>query len=153
MSRGFAVILLLSVHAYCAALDLPLRGGCLCRGVTYSISVEPSYVYFCHCTMCRRMSGAPSMVWLTVPISAFELNNSDRLTTHKSSERFQRKFCSTCGTHILFARSQKPSFFEVTYGSLDNPEALQPQNHIWNSSRLPWFDWGEHLPTWPGEVE
>jgi hypothetical protein len=38
-----------------------MTGGCLCRAVTWSADALPSSVHYCHCTLCRRWTGSPSV--------------------------------------------------------------------------------------------
>jgi len=35
---------------------------------------------------------------------------------------------------------------QVTLGSVDDPGAVQPQDHVWTRSRIPWFDIEDNLP-------
>jgi hypothetical protein len=39
---------------------------------------------------------------------------------------------------------------QVCVGSLDRPEAIRIQDHVWVSSRLPWFEVADDLPRFPG---
>ena len=40
---------------------------------------------------------------------------------------------------------------DVTAGSLDAADAVRPQDHIWDSSRLPWLSIDDGLPRHRGE--
>ena len=33
--------------------------------------------------------------------------------------------------------------------TLDHPEQVAPQYHIWTDSRIPWFDTADSLPRYP----
>jgi hypothetical protein len=35
---------------------------------------------------------------------------------------------------------------DLNVGSLDEPEVLSPEYHIWTDSRIPWFDTADSLP-------
>jgi hypothetical protein len=35
---------------------------------------------------------------------------------------------------------------QVTLGSLDHPERVRPQDHVWVQSRIPWFEVADDLP-------
>ncbi len=35
---------------------------------------------------------------------------------------------------------------QVTLGSLDHPERIHPQDHVWTRSRIPWFEIDDTLP-------
>ena len=44
------------------------KGGCFCGTIRYEFDAEGIPVADCHCTMCRRTSGAPYVTWLVVPV-------------------------------------------------------------------------------------
>ena len=44
-----------------------LTGGCLCGEVRYEADGAPFHKTVCHCSMCRRASGAPIVAWFSVP--------------------------------------------------------------------------------------
>ena len=46
--------------------QITLEGGCLCGALRYRIDGSPRVVSHCHCGLCRRVSGAPFVTWLTV---------------------------------------------------------------------------------------
>ncbi|WP_378942679.1 GFA family protein [Mesorhizobium sp. ANAO-SY3R2] len=51
----------------------PVRSGsCLCRGVTFRVRGNPLRVGICHCTDCRKSSGAPFAAYAVWRIDAFE---------------------------------------------------------------------------------
>ena len=148
-------------------------GGCLCGKVRYAILGEPTYVYYCHCAMCRKASGSVAGTWLTVKVEDFQIINdvplsplkstpnasrlspsaSSHLRTYRSSDRFVRKFCWHCGSHIYFSRVRGAQHYEICHGSLDEPQLFPPQNHIWTSASLPYLQLDTHLPSWQEEVD
>lgn len=38
---------------------------------------------------------------------------------------------------------------QVTVGSLDNPEKVSPDDHVWTQDQLRWFDLKDQLPRFP----
>jgi 3-demethoxyubiquinol 3-hydroxylase len=38
---------------------------------------------------------------------------------------------------------------QISVGSLDEPGRVQIHDHVWTSSRLPWFDTSDDLPRFP----
>ena len=38
---------------------------------------------------------------------------------------------------------------QVALGSLDNPERITPQDHVWTDSRISWFEIEDALPRFP----
>ncbi|MEN7344350.1 MAG: GFA family protein, partial [Pseudomonadota bacterium] len=48
-----------------------IRGACNCGAVAYEADVDVTDVYVCHCSICRRFSGAQGMAVTVVPSSSF----------------------------------------------------------------------------------
>lgn len=119
----------------------PLTGGCLCGAVRYEITAEPVVSCHCHCSLCRRASGAPFATWTTVPLDGFRWTRGTP-ARFRSSEKAARDFCSACGTQLTFRLEAQAdggkATLDVTSASLDAPERIAPTAHIWLSSRVAW---------------
>lgn len=122
-----------------------LGGGCLCGAVEYRISSEPLDAAYCHCRLCQRSSGAPTLAWLTVSFRGFTYIAGSP-AVFQSSPHSQREFCGICGTQLAFRRSASPKIIDVTLASLHEPARVLPQYHIWRQSRLAWFETADSLP-------
>jgi hypothetical protein len=70
---------------------------------------------------------------------------------YASSSKAERTFCGDCGTALTFRLNAEPDYVDVTLGSLDAPEAIRPDHHIFSTTRLPWIQLADGLPTFPGE--
>jgi len=120
-----------------------LEGGCDCRAVRYRLESAPLFVHCCHCRWCQRESGA-----------SFALNamiESDRLTllagqpeavpTPSESGYGQTVMrCLSCGLALWshYAGSG-PLVAFVRVGTLDEPDRLPPDIHIFTASKQPWL--------------
>lgn len=122
-----------------------LEGGCLCGATRYRVRGEPVLVSLCHCSMCRRAAGAPAVGWVTCAIPSFELT-AGAPKIYPSSKGVERGFCDRCGTPLTFSADFLPGLIDVTLGSFDEAARLEPQMHIWESSRLPWLNLADDLP-------
>jgi hypothetical protein len=129
-------------------MKLPIEGGCLCGAVRYRVSAEPHDAGYCHCRMCQRSTGAPVVAWLTVASDAVAWTKGAP-TVYRSSQKAERLFCPTCGTQLVFREPAEPHFLDVTLASLDDPEAVRPDHHVWTTSRIAWFDTRDELPRHP----
>lgn len=118
-----------------------LSGGCLCGALRYEISATPVVTCHCHCSLCRRASGAPYATWTTVPLSGFRWTRGAP-ASFRSSARAQRDFCSACGTQITFRLNAQTdggtATLDVTSATLDDPAQVSPTAHIWLSARVAW---------------
>lgn len=126
----------------------PLEGGCLCGAIRYRIAVTTDDVTHCHCSLCRRSTGAPFVTWLTVPAASFAIVRG-RPVERRSTPHAVRSFCGTCGTALTFREDPRPHAIDVTAGSLDEPERVAPREHIHVRSRLQWTAVGDGLPEFP----
>ena len=124
-----------------------LTGGCCCGALRYQAR-EILDAGYCHCRICQRTSGAPVLAWAVVPVRAFELTRG-RPTVFASSEHGERLFCGRCGTQILYKERDAAQTVDVNVATLDEPDRVAPQVHIWTQSRIAWFDTHDGLPRHP----
>lgn len=131
----------------------PLEGGCDCQQVRYRIETPPLFVHCCHCRWCQRESGA-----------SFALNamiEADRVTqlsaapqlieTPTSSGNGQLiARCPTCRIAVWSNYSAAgPIITFVRVGTLDAPDNLPPDIHIFTSSKQPWLQLPPSMPAVP----
>ena len=131
----------------------PAEGGCDCRTVRYRMQTAPLFVHCCHCRWCQRESGA-----------SFALNamiEADRVVElEQSPELVQTP--SASGSGQLIARCPKcriavwshyagagPVLKFVRVGTLDEPDLLPPDIHIFTASKQPWVVIPEGVPAVP----
>ena len=111
------------------------QGGCFCGAIRYEFDAEDVPAADCHCSMCRRTSGAPYVSWLVVPADKFSFTSGTPKML-QSSEKGQRYFCDNCGTPVTCVINTHPEQIDVTLGSLDNPEAFTPIYTVFEDSKL-----------------
>ena len=126
------------------------EGGCLCGDLRYRIEGDFLHACHCHCSLCRRASGAAFVTWVAAPASAFAFTRGAP-GVFESSDVAERTFCPRCGTQLTFRHAESAHQVDVTVGSLDGADAVRPQDHIWDSSRLPWLAIDDALPRHRGE--
>ena len=126
-------------------VELPLKGNCLCGAIAYEIAAAPLDAGYCHCATCRKSSGAPAVAWGTVATKAFQFTKG-KPVAYASSLSANRFFCGACGTQLVFQYANDPQTTDFTLGSLNDPEAVKPEYHIWTMSRVEWFETSDELP-------
>ncbi len=122
-----------------------LEGGCLCGAVRYRFENSPQYVGHCHCSMCRRAGGAAMVTWATLREADVAMLAGEP-RWYRSSDHARRGFCPTCGTPLFFVSTRYPGVIDVTVGSLDRPERVQPDRHVYEPDRIPWVIMTDGLP-------
>jgi hypothetical protein len=123
-------------------------GGCYCGWIRYEAAGTPFDETSCHCSICRRTTGAPFVVWFTVPRSRFRLLAGEP-ARFRSTPKATRCFCPRCGTQLTFEHEDLPDEIDVTTCSLDDPNLLPPRDHTRTSSKLHWVHLCDGLAQYP----
>jgi hypothetical protein len=128
--------------------EMEWTGGCLCGAVRYRATVDPIRAVNCHCGMCRRASGAASLTHVHFRIEAFAWIQGEP-TRYRSSAEAERGFCDRCGSTLTMHETVLDDRVQVALGSLDRPEGVRPDDHVWTKSQLPWLGIDDDLPRFP----
>ncbi len=122
--------------------ETSLEGGCDCGEVRYRMTSMPLFVHCCHCRWCQRESG--SAFALNAMIEADRvvlLHGKPELVDTPSNSGKGQKFhrCPTCRIALWsnYAGAGDAISF-VRVGTLDEPDRLPPDIHIFTSSKQPW---------------
>ena len=124
---------------------MDLQGGCMCGAVRYEASGEPFNVTLCHCVDCRRASGAPALAWFSVRRDELRWTRGNP-ARNASSPGVERTFCNHCGTQLAWQGAASPDEIGVTIGSLDDPNAIAPADHMFASQQVRWLCLADSLP-------
>ena len=120
-------------------------GGCLCGAVRFEVRGEPQKVIHCHCTMCRKHSGAAFLTYALFDASDVHFTGSEPVAYH-SSEQGRRTHCGTCGSPVSFVYANEPHALYLAAGAFDDAASLVPTEHWFIGSRLPWTHLDDGLP-------
>ena len=123
----------------------PLSGGCFCGAIRYRADATPFHETVCHCADCRRIAGAPTVAWFSVPRTGFRFTSGEP-ARFRSSALAIRRFCPRCGTHLTYEADGAPEELDITTASLDEPDSLPPRDHTHVASKLAWEVIGDALP-------
>ena len=124
-----------------------LTGGCMCGAIRYELMSDPFDCGWCHCRTCQLTSGAPAMVFASVPEGDMVWTKGpDRVKSVASSSFGHRTFCGVCGTPFQMKVNHQPETVDFSIATLDQPGAVTPGFHIFWSSKVPWFEPADDLP-------
>ena len=111
-----------------------MDGRCLCGRVSWTADGGPTSVHHCHCSMCRRWTGAAfaTLVWFKKESVRW---TGARPSVFRSSPIAERSHCDACGSPIHLAYNEGEAL-AFAAGCLEHPEILRPTHHYGIESRL-----------------
>jgi hypothetical protein len=142
-----------------------LKGGCACGAIRYHMTSGPMFVHCCHCRWCQRETGTAFALNALIEADRVELLSGQPdvvLTPSLSGQGQKIARCPTCRIALWsnYAGSGEAVRF-VRVGTLDDPDRLPPDVHIFTMSKQPWvklpeaaqiFDEGyDREEVWPSE--
>ena len=120
-------------------------GGCHCGAVRYEMTEEVAHHALCHCTDCRKASGAPAVAWAMA--AADQVTITGKPLTYASSEHGRRLFCGACGTSLFYTNDVVfPGMIDGQSATLDDPDAIPLQAQIQTAERIGWMTHLGDLP-------
>src|SRR3989442_1661513 len=90
-----------------AAPPAEITGGCFCGAVRYRVSATTRDVSHCHCSICRRTTGAPFVTWATFPAATFAFTAGTPAEL-RATPRAVRQLCPACATALTFRETARP---------------------------------------------
>jgi hypothetical protein len=120
----------------------PIEGGCDCRRVRYRMVTAPLYVHCCHCRWCQRETGSAFVLNALIEAGRVEVLTGEPevvLTPSASGKGQKIARCPSCRIALWsnYAGSGDRVRF-VRVGTLDEPDRLPPDVHIFTASKQPW---------------
>jgi hypothetical protein len=129
------------------------EGGCACREVRYRLTSGPLFVHCCHCRWCQRETGTAFALNAMIETSRVELLSGAPEVVHTPSNSGKGQDiarCPTCSVALWSHYSGaggRVAFVRV--GTLDEPDRLPPDIHIFTASKQPWVSLSADTPAVP----
>ena len=134
------------------AIVEPVRGSCLCGGVTFEVTEPFVRASHCHCSRCRKHSGTFGLTMVRVPRAGFRLLSGEELIRvwRPPDGGAVKAFCSGCGSSLFGAWWPEGEEISIRIGALDDDPGIRPQYHTYVDSRAPWDELPDDgLPRYP----
>lgn len=136
-----------------AAGPFPIEGGCACGAVRYRMETAPLFVHGCHCTWCQRETGSAFALNAMIETDRVRLlaGAVEMIATPSASGKGQRiARCPRCRIALWshYAGAGAAIAF-VRVGTLDQPDRVPPDIHIYTASRQPWVVLPAGVPAMP----
>jgi hypothetical protein len=135
----------------------PLEGGCDCRHVRYRMTTAPLFVHCCHCRWCQRESGASFALNAMIEADRVALLGAepeivDTPSASGAGQKIAR--CPRCRIAVWSNYAGAgPVVKFVRVGTLDEPDRLPPDIHIFTESKQPWVVIPQGMPSVPEYYE
>jgi hypothetical protein len=131
----------------------PVDGGCDCRHIRYRVSTAPLFVHCCHCRWCQRETGASFALNAVIEAErVLELGAMPEIVDTPSQSGKGQKIarCHRCRIAVWSHYGGAGASFKfIRVGTLDNPDLLPPDIHIYTQSRQPWVVIPDGTPAVP----
>jgi hypothetical protein len=119
-----------------------LDGGCTCRAIRYRMTSRPLFVHCCHCRWCQRETGASFALNAMIEADRVVILQGlpEAVHTPSNSGKGQKIHrCPTCRIALWSNYSGAGDAIRfVRVGTLDDPDRLPPDIHIFTASKQPW---------------
>jgi hypothetical protein len=119
-----------------------LTGHCTCDAVRYRMTSRPLFVHCCHCRWCQRETGASFALNALIEADRVIVLRGEPEVVHtpSNSGKGQRIIrCPQCRIALWsnYAGAGDAVRF-IRVGTLDEPDRLPPDIHIYTMSKQPW---------------
>lgn len=122
-----------------------IEGGCTCGEVRYEVLSTPLVVHCCHCRWCQRQTGTAFALNALIEAEHVRVTKGDVeiLPVSSPSGRGQTiARCQSCRIAVWsnYHMGGLRDFIRfIRVGTLDNPDLMPPDVHIFTSTKQPWF--------------
>jgi hypothetical protein len=135
--------------AYPPGMDLPIVarapapaadgvvGSCLCSAVAFAAAATVPRVVNCHCSLCRRRSGAGFTSTLLAAAADFRWLRGETQIRHYALRAYAADFCAACGSPVPTLPTGQPTAM-LPAGAIDSELPPWPAVHVYVGSKAPW---------------
>lgn len=124
------------------------EGGCACDQVRYQMESQPLIVHCCHCSWCQRQNGSAFAVNALIEADRVRLLQGDVVDVEVPSPSGANQKISRCpkcqvavwSYYLVFSGGLGNLVRFIRVGTLDEPERMPPDVHIFTSSKQPWVE-------------
>jgi hypothetical protein len=133
------------------------EGRCTCGAIRYRMASKPLFVHCCHCRWCQRETGTAFALNAMIEADRVLLlqGEPEGIDTPSASGKGQKIFrCAVCRVAVWsnYAGAGSAVRF-VRVGTLEEPNRLKPDIHIFTSSKQPWVVLPPDTPAVPEYYE
>ena len=125
-------------------------GGCTCGAIRYRVTSKPLFVHCCHCTWCQRETGSAYAINALIEAERVQVTKGTPVSVTLPSASGQgQKFtrCPDCGVTLWSNYgAAKDAVHFLRVGTLDDPNHMPPDIHIFTASKQDWVTLSGEVP-------
>lgn len=134
-------------------MSTKITGGCLCGAVRYEVRGRFLRAGHCHCSRCRRHSGAAVCTQGRARQDEFSLlSGAGLVRTYRPDDGSVKAFCSVCGSSLFGGTWPTGTEVSIRLGTVDGDPGIRPQYHTFVGSKAPWDEILDDLPQYEGPL-
>lgn len=118
------------------------EGGCTCGHVRYKMTSDPLIVHCCHCRWCQRQTGASFALNALIETERVVVLEGDIDEVTVESPSGYGQIITRCPKCRIAVWSNyligDDDVRLIRVGTLDNPDLMPPDVHIYTSTKQPW---------------
>ena len=130
------------------------EGGCDCGRIRYRVTGRPMFVNCCHCRWCQRETGAAFALNAMYEADRVELLGETPEVVDTPSESGDGQKIARCPVCRIALWSNYSGSGEAVrflrVGTLDDPDTMPPDAHIYTSTKQPWVVIPPGVPVFEG---
>ncbi len=128
------------------------HGSCTCHSIRYRLTAPPMFVHCCHCTWCQRETGSAFAMNALIENIHLEVLTGEVVTVATPSHSGKGQMITRCPhCHVaLWSHYTHKRIAFVRVGTLNHPQGITPDVHIYTSTKQPWVILPEGVPAFRG---
>lgn len=113
-------------------------GNCLCGAVSYKASGDPRFMANCHCSDCRKTTGAVYGTLVFMRRDNVQISGDTTGHSHQadSGNTLTKDFCPTCGSQMFMRGERNTDMIGIRAGSINEHEFVKPKLNVYASGKL-----------------
>lgn len=122
-------------------------GSCLCGSVRFTTETFSANIGACHCSICRKWGGGPSMSIDCGTEVSFE--GEENISIYDSSDWADRGFCKQCGSHLFYRLKQNQQYI-MAAGLFDDDSKIVFDHQVFIEEKPAYYDFANETKNMTG---
>jgi hypothetical protein len=135
----------MNIHLSKDGSNRMLMGECMCGDVRYRVEDSFRYALNCHCSRCRKATGAAFKSFGGIERRKFNVVEGRDSIWIFGSENAHDARCKRCGS-FLYSAVRNGQYVHVCLGTLVDEPSIRPTAHIYVGSKASWYTIHDDLP-------